>query len=787
MKRRLLSLTKKFIYSLILAFILHVNGSTQAPSPAEAQTPTPFLVTPYYGTETVSQDYHSGHKAHDYAMGYEKVLAAADGTVSKVDWFNDQCHRSSTDQSCGYGLYVRIDHANGYQTWYAHLSAATFPFIDSNGPQVTRGQIIGTSGNTGWSTGPHLHFELRQNNVNVDPDNPSLWLDGQWANPSRPIPAPPQGQTIIIDDNTTNSGGFKKGRLGGIECPPSSCPYWYRVTSGGYSSDYYWTNASLYDDYWARWSPAITAQNQGWYEVQVYIPATTNATTWQAPYSIQHADGAATATVDQYDAQNAPGHWVSLGPYRLTPGNASVRVNDGTLEGYQVHCSSTTGGPSGQNYCRVAADAVRFIKIGPTYLPEVRSEYDGWDSAIQVRNDGAGPTPVSFTLLNENGTVKATFTSNSVPAHGRLYYNYDLPGLTDNWQGSVMVDAAQAVSVVVVHQNLSPYAVAAYTGVGQPASAVHVPLLHKNNNGWYSQLFIQNTGPSATNLTVDFKAFAGSSCTQTYSLPGRGLKIVSLSSVSCLGAAFAGAAYITNSANQPLAVAATQYPGDNTSLMESSLASGAASAVYGPLLHNNNNGWTSGLSLQNASGGSNTLTATFYRDTGQPSCSSSSYNLAARYPYILAPAPPAGSGCPPEVSLRLSGSGGPAAAIVNQRQPGDARAASYEAVATPGQAVSVPYRLQNVSGWSGRIVVQNVNNQATTVTIRYYNSNGALVSSDGQTLAAYARGSFGAIPNLSSFDGSAVVTADRPVAVIVNHILGGATSDAFMSYSAVHR
>ncbi|MFZ2038619.1 MAG: peptidoglycan DD-metalloendopeptidase family protein [Minisyncoccia bacterium] len=57
----------------------------------------------------------------------------------------------------GYGSYVVIQHANGSQTLYGHLSS---PMV-SAGQKVTQGQVIGLSGNTGKSTGPHLHFEIR--------------------------------------------------------------------------------------------------------------------------------------------------------------------------------------------------------------------------------------------------------------------------------------------------------------------------------------------------------------------------------------------------------------------------------------------------------------------------------------------------------------------------------------------------------------------------------------------------------------------------------------------------
>lgn len=65
----------------------------------------------------------------------------------------------------GYGLNVNIDHQNGYHTKYAHMSKA----VVENGQRIKRGQLIGYSGNTGLSTGPHLHYEVHYQGVKVDP------------------------------------------------------------------------------------------------------------------------------------------------------------------------------------------------------------------------------------------------------------------------------------------------------------------------------------------------------------------------------------------------------------------------------------------------------------------------------------------------------------------------------------------------------------------------------------------------------------------------------------------
>lgn len=72
---------------------------------------------------------------------------------------------TARQDATGYGTHIKINHEDGRETIYAHLSELRI----QAGDRVIAGQVIGLSGNTGNSTGPHLHFELRVNGIPVDP------------------------------------------------------------------------------------------------------------------------------------------------------------------------------------------------------------------------------------------------------------------------------------------------------------------------------------------------------------------------------------------------------------------------------------------------------------------------------------------------------------------------------------------------------------------------------------------------------------------------------------------
>jgi murein DD-endopeptidase MepM/ murein hydrolase activator NlpD len=112
---------------------------------------TSRIITQYYSW------FHSGLDiSTSWFSSMPPIYACSGGRVVRAGW-----------DPTGYGIVVIVDHGNGFQTLYAHLSKLRVSY----GDYVKQGDIVGIMGNTGRSTGPHLHFEVRKGNLKQNPLN----------------------------------------------------------------------------------------------------------------------------------------------------------------------------------------------------------------------------------------------------------------------------------------------------------------------------------------------------------------------------------------------------------------------------------------------------------------------------------------------------------------------------------------------------------------------------------------------------------------------------------------
>lgn len=113
-------------------------------------------ITSYFGNRSApAKGATSNHQGIDISVpSGTSVMAALSGVINQAGY-------NSTA-----GNYVTVNHGNGLETTYKHLSRVLVP---TRGEKVSQGQIIGMSGNSGVSTGPHLHFEIKKDGKAVDP------------------------------------------------------------------------------------------------------------------------------------------------------------------------------------------------------------------------------------------------------------------------------------------------------------------------------------------------------------------------------------------------------------------------------------------------------------------------------------------------------------------------------------------------------------------------------------------------------------------------------------------
>lgn len=147
--------TSKELETLIRRIQAGTSGEQQGTGVFTWPAPGYSTITSPYGMRYHPiLKYNKKHTGVDIgAPSGANIVAADSGTVIQTGWMG------------GYGQVVVIDHGGGISTLYAHMST----IIAANGASVTKGETIGKVGSTGWSTGPHLHFEVRINGVDTNP------------------------------------------------------------------------------------------------------------------------------------------------------------------------------------------------------------------------------------------------------------------------------------------------------------------------------------------------------------------------------------------------------------------------------------------------------------------------------------------------------------------------------------------------------------------------------------------------------------------------------------------
>lgn len=145
------------------------GGDIEVKEAAEGTSFAPYFVTvdPVLPVEngriTSRFGYRTNPVSGKYGFHTGLDLAAAEGTPVAASFYGKIIETGNSDV---WGKYVLMEHSDGLRTYYCHLSE----IYVSEGAIIRQGETLGLVGSTGWSTGPHLHFEVRINGVRVNPE-----------------------------------------------------------------------------------------------------------------------------------------------------------------------------------------------------------------------------------------------------------------------------------------------------------------------------------------------------------------------------------------------------------------------------------------------------------------------------------------------------------------------------------------------------------------------------------------------------------------------------------------
>lgn len=145
------------------------GGDMQGKEAAKGTSFAPYFVSvdpvlPVKNARITSKfGYRTNPVSGNYGFHTGLDLAAAEGTPVAASFYGRVVETGSSDV---WGNYVLLEHSEDFCTYYCHLSEI---YVE-DGAVIRQGETIGLVGSTGWSTGPHLHFEVRINGVRVNPE-----------------------------------------------------------------------------------------------------------------------------------------------------------------------------------------------------------------------------------------------------------------------------------------------------------------------------------------------------------------------------------------------------------------------------------------------------------------------------------------------------------------------------------------------------------------------------------------------------------------------------------------
>jgi len=412
--------------------VVAFNGAfanKDCPSPAPAGTPPPQAGVcnagdgGYWSYGLGDWMWYDGHDGIDFGVSYRPVYAAADADqIMYAGWWDPQNHKINL------GIYVRLHHSNGYNTYYGHMSSIAVQACGSPGCTfVPHGEWLGISGTTGNSSGPHLHLLVRNPaNKSVDPygwtgSDVDPWVNNQRESLWAAYPALvysgskifPSGSALAYPPVPTSGLVVDDGSVNFVE-NPSGC--WVSISAGSAQGGVmrYSKPRNTASTCAAQWN-LPQGSNAGMYSVYVRIPEI-KATTEGALYAIHHADKTDQIVMNQEVFPNGyyvSDGWVYIGTYNFTgAGDEYIELTNRTQDEAATIADRFVG-----------ADAIRFVFLGdatqtpptpvsvtPTFTPTVTRTPSNTSTPTNTKTPTATRTPSPTFTPSKTRTPTATFT-----------------------------------------------------------------------------------------------------------------------------------------------------------------------------------------------------------------------------------------------------------------------------------------------------------------------------------------------------------------------------------------
>jgi hypothetical protein len=423
-------------------------------------------------------------------------------------------------------------------------------------------------------------------------------------------------------------------------------------------------------------------------------------------------------------------------------------------------------------------------------VPSSSAQSIVWTSGFQVQNLSDSSATVVIAYYNQDGTKNVADASDTIPASSSKTY-YPIHA-NDGFNGSVVVSSDRPVVAIANTLGNSTQYAASTEGFSEGATSVMLPLIMRNNGGYYTWFNVQNTGSGAASVTVQYvPGSSGTGHTSTpVSIPPGASYTFNQRDLTAIGSKFVGSAIVTS--DQPVVATVMQVGETYKNMMGYNGFTDGSGSVSLPLIMANNSGYFTGYQVQNVGSTSALVTITY------------GANLAGSF----APAADTVT-LAPDQSATFIQSGGqwtgtfvgsatitcsePVVAIVNQvKQTGTPLGTAYNgfdpALAT--DKVSAPLIMANNNGYYTGVQVMNVGSGTASITLDYGpNVAGSFApASEVATIApgnSYNSIQAGGAWGSNKYVGSITVTGGGgdQLVMIVNQIWPAASGDQFMTYN----